>query len=572
MNRRDFVKKGMVLGTVTPMLPLTFSLSTRGDSDPTEKPSWLVEMIHRNDQVVKSIRKRRVNDQQDPLFGAVLDGVDMATPHAVTGFIKTGICSLASPESEWYGHETLLEELIGSAAFLLKLQHEDGTIDLVITNFHSTPDTGFLVKYLCPVYGLLQNSGIKGKEPLLEHLHKFLQKAGEALLVGGIHTPNHRWVVCAALAGLHMLWPKQEYVDRANDWLAEGIDMDEDGQYEEKSSYIYSSLSDRVLIHTARGFNKPELLDYVRKNLEMTLFYLHPNGEVVTEASGRQDQAIIGTLENYYYPYRYLAIKDKNERFASACRLIESTAMAKTTGFLQYFLEDLFLWEKLPEPGLLPIDYFKDFRNSGLVRIRRGDYDASILPKNAAFFTFHKMNTVLQGVRLASAFFGKGQFVADTYEVIEGKTIMESHLEGPYYQPFPRDEITGDGVWEKMPKTERKQSEIQKLHSKIIVTEIPQGFELDISMEGTDHVPLVIELIFRPGGTFGGLVAHEELDQVFFLKEGMGKYQFKGESIVFGPAQYAHKWVDIRGALPRMEAPTVYLTAFTPFHTKIRIS
>lgn len=571
MNRRDFVKKGMVLGTVTPMLSLTFPLPTGGDLDSTEKPSWLVKMIHRNDQQVKDIRKRRVNDPVDPQMGAVLDGVDMATPHAVTGFIKSGICSLASPESKWYGDETLLQELIGSAVFLLKLQHDDGTIDLVITNFHSTPDTGFLVKYLCPVYGLLEKSGIKGKEPLLEHLQIFLQKAGEALLVGGIHTPNHRWVVCAAMAGLHMLWSKQEYLDRANAWLAEGIDLDEDGQYEEKSSYIYSSLSDRVLINTARGFNKPELLDYVRKNLEMTLYYLHPNGEVVTEASGRQDQAIIGTLENYYYPYRYLAIKDENERFAAACRLIESTAMAKTTGFIQYFLEDTLLWEKLPEPGLLPIDYFKDFRNSGLVRIRRGDYDASILPKNPAFFTFHKKNTVLQGVRLASAFFGKGQFVADSYEVIDGKIIMESHLEGPYYQPFAKDEISGDGVWEKMPKTERNQSEIQQLHSKIIVSEIPQGFELEISVEGTDHVPLVIEMIFRPGGTFGGLVAHDSADQVFFLKEGMGSYQTKGESIEFGPAQYAHKWVDIRGALPRMEAPTVFLTAFTPFHKKIRI-
>lgn len=562
----------MVLGAVTPMVPFAFSFPNREPIDPTKKPAWLVEMIYRNDQQVKNILERRVNDQTDPQYGAVLDGVEMPTAHAVTAFIKTGICSLASPESEWYGHSTLLKDLIGSAAFLLKLQHGDGTIDLMITNFHSTPDTGFLVKYLCPVYGLLQKSRIEGKEALLEILQKFLQKAGDALVVGGIHTPNHRWVVCAALAGLHMLWPMQKYLDRANKWLAEGIDMDEDGQYEEKSSYIYSSLSDRVLITTARGFNKPELLDYVRKNLEMTLYYLHPNGEVVTEASGRQDQALIGTLENYYYPYRYLAIKDQNERFAAACRLIESTAMEKTTGFLQYFLEDPFLWEKLPDPGLLPINYFKDFRNSGLVRIRRGDYDASILPKNPAFFTFHKKNTVLQAIRLASAFFGKGQFVADTYEVKEGKITMEMHLEGPYYQPFPADEITGDGVWENLPKTERKQSEIQQLQSTITVAEIPQGFELDIRIEGTDHVPLAIELIFRPGGTFDGLVAHETLDQVYFLKEGMGKYRAQGESIEFGPAQYAHKWVDIRGGLPRMDAPTVYLTAFTPFHTKLRIS
>src|SRR5690554_2791157 len=154
-----------------------------------------------------------------------------------------------------------------------------------------------------------------------------------------------------------MLWPKPEYVERAETWLSEGIDLDEDGQYQEKSSYIYSSLSDRVLITIARGFNKPELLDYVRKNLEMTFYYIHPNGEIVTEASGRQDNSIIGYLENYYYPYRYLAIKDQNQSFAAACRLIETTASHRIAGFLPYFLEDSNLWQELPKPTPLPVNY-----------------------------------------------------------------------------------------------------------------------------------------------------------------------------------------------------------------------
>src|SRR5690606_20506159 len=116
-----------------------------------------------------------------------------------------------------------------------------------------------------------------------------LVRAGEALSTRGIHTPNHRWVVCAALAQLYTLWQHPSYLKRIDEWLFEKIDMDPDGQYNEKSTFIYSSLSNRVLILIAKGANKPELLDYVRRNLDMTQYYVHPNGEVVTDASGRQD-------------------------------------------------------------------------------------------------------------------------------------------------------------------------------------------------------------------------------------------------------------------------------------------
>src|SRR5690606_28518269 len=383
MNRSDFVRNGVVLSTILTIFPFLPSLNEQFiASSAAEKPDWVIDMIRRNELSVENAYTRRINDKDSPKYGAVLDGVEIATPHSSLGFIKSGICCLASSESKYHNDQKLLSDLVDTAKFLLTLQHEDGTIDLVTTNFHSTPDTGFLVKYLCPAVAVFRNSKVKNKEPLMALMKEFLENAGRALVVGGIHTPNHRWVVSGALASLHMLWPKPEYLQRAETWLSEGIDLDEEGQYQEKSSYIYSSLSDRVLITIARGFNKPEILEYVRKNLEMTFYYLHPNGEIVTEASGRQDNSIIGTLENYYYPYRYLALKDNNPQFAAACRLIEETAATKTAGFIQYFLEDPTLWKDLPKGGELPTNYFKHFANSKLIRIRRGDYDASILPQN----------------------------------------------------------------------------------------------------------------------------------------------------------------------------------------------
>lgn len=574
MNRRKFIKKNSQVALLAPFVPNLFldnKISLK-DINQSEKPDWLIKVIKQNDINLSNILQRFVGNRNSSKYGGVLDAYGMATAHSATSLIKTGLNALVSEESEFYGDKELVSSLAACCEFLLSVQHEDGTVDLVSTNFHSTPDIGFIVKWLAPGYRLLAESTVPNKAAILTPLRQFLDRAGECLKIGGIHTPNHRWVVCSALAELHKINPDPGYLRRAEEWLAEKIDMDPDGQYNERSSYIYSSLSNRVLISTARGFDKPELLDYVRKNLEMTFFYLHPNGEIVTEASGRQDNSIIGTLENYYYPYRYLAIKDNNSQFAAACRLIEETAFAKITGFLHYFLEDPSLWQTLPGSSPLPVDYAKVFSHSGLTRIRRGDYDGSILLNTASFFTFHKKKAVIQGIRFASAFFGKGQFSSATMEQRDGKYILSSSLEGPYYQPLPVEHLPDDGDWEKMPRTLRPQSEVQKYTATVSIAEIAGGFELEIDIKGTDHVPLALELIFRPGGSFSGVEDHPDMKEVYYLKEGSGSYTVDGESIHFGPGIHTHKWVEIRGSLPRVNAPTVFLTGVTPFHHKLRIT
>ncbi|WP_162415297.1 hypothetical protein [Cyclobacterium roseum] len=572
MKRRTFIRKNGQVALLAPLVPAALpSLFTAGNQ-PDEKPEWLQKMIVNNDASLERVQQRYVSDPDSPHYGDVLDGYGMPSPHAATSFLKTGICALISPESAYHADAGLVERLSHAAEFLFGLQHEDGTIDLLSTNFHSTPDTGFIVKWLAPVWRLLENSSVPEKSTITVPLKQFLLQAGEALKVGGIHTPNHRWVVCSALAELYKIEQDPAYLARAERWLSEGIDMDADGQYEEKSSYIYSSLSNRVLISTARGFDKPELYAYVRRNLDMNFYYLHPNGEIVTEASGRQDNSIIGTLEKYYYPYRYMALKDGNGQYAAACRLIEATAFEKTTGFLYYFLEDKDLWKELPEPKPLPISYARVFRHSNLARIRRGNYDASILMGSPVFFTFHKSSLALQGIRFASAFFGKGQFVSESLEEENSSYILSSYLRGPYYQPFPKDKIPGDGDWSKMPRSERPQSEVQELYSRVTIREVEQGFSLEISIEGTERVPVALELIFRPGGTFVGTVPHEELEDTYYLKEGVGKYSHAGSAIHFGPGQHQHRWVQLRGALPKQDAPTVFLTGFTPFHQTLQIT
>jgi len=540
------------------------------------KPEWLLTLIKTNDERVEPLRALRITDASLPAYGGLADGYGMANVHSPTGFVRTAVCALVSPESKYYRSKSLAEEVELAIQYLLRAQHEDGTIDLLSTNFHSTPDLGFIVKWLAPEYTLMQRADAEFFKPQLASLKTFLLRAGEALIVGGVHTPNHRWVVSAALTKLHELWPDPRYVARAEAWLAEQIDLDDDGQYTEHSTYIYSPLTNRTLITVAQGLQKPEIYDYVRRNLDMTRYYLHPNGEVVTEASGRQDKAAIGTMEGYYYPYRYLALLDKNQDFAAMCRLIEETALSKVASELNYFLEDPSLWAELPASNPLPTEYVKAFPYSGLVRIRRKAWDATLISSNPVWLTFHKGNAVLQGVRFAASFFGKGQFEGGDLVKNGESWTMRHALEAPYYQPFSQDKIpTGSGGnWEKLTREEREQSEIQRLVSTVNIRETAAGIEADIEITGTEGVPVTVELIFREGGNFGGVEPLDALEKAAYslAASQQGTYTYKGNTITFGPGRFEHRNLHLRGALPRLESPTVYLTGFTPFRHTLRLS
>jgi hypothetical protein len=568
MTRRTFIYAGT---TALTLLPAFTPFARQAHGDPSSKPAWLLTLITLNDEQLSKLRATQLVDSGQASYGGLKDGDDIPNPQSTADFVRRSACALSCPESRFYQSTDLLGATALAIRFLLAVQHTDGTIDLPATNFHSTPDTGFIVKRLTTAYRLLSQSTTPGQEPVLADLKTFLQRAGEALIVGGIHTPNHRWVVSAALTTLHNLWPNPRYVARIDQWLAEKIDMDQDGQYNERSTLIYSPLTNRLLITIARGLNRPYLFDYVRRNLALVPYYVHPNGEVVTEASGRQDKATIGRLEGYYYAYRYMALQDQNGELAAMCRLIEQTALPSAVYYLDYLLVDPSLWNELPASKPLPTNYVKAYPASGLVRIRRGAWDSTLLSANPVWLTFHKGAAVLQGVRLAASFFGKGQFQTEKIEQQGDTWVLTQSLDGPYYQPYPTDALPGDGDWEKMPRSNRKQSEIQYLRTQVTIRETPNGIEAQIQLTGTEGVPVALELIFRPGGTFAGVSKHPNRPNAYLLSES-GSYTVQEQTITFGPGKLLHKNVQLRGSLPATDAPTVYLTGFTPFDHTIRFS
>ncbi|MFN3490202.1 MAG: hypothetical protein ACK4YV_13770, partial [Emticicia sp.] len=135
-----------------------------------------------------------------------------------------------------------------------------------------------------------------------------------------------------------------------------------------------------------------------------------------------------------------------------------------------------------------------------------------------------------------------------------------------------KNKISPDGDLDKMPRTLRKQSEVQKLETTVKIKEANNGLEIEINMSGTEGVPVSLELIFRAGGLFSGVTKLPTKENAYLFSGEKGSYSVGSDSINFSSGLVEHKNIQLRGALPAMDAPTVYLTGFTPFRHIIKLS
>jgi hypothetical protein len=567
--RRTFIKQTALTATALSISPaVAFPNGMASEAD-----RIIRKLTELNDLKIEALLSRQLDNPGDRWDGGVLNTFEIPNAHSTSAFLEVLGTSYASPFSKYHLSESLEKPMERAIGCLLHVQYEDGTIDLHTTNFHSTPDTAFIVNYLSPVYVILNRLERPELESLLEKMSRFFYNSGKCFLVGGIHTPNHRWVVCSALARLNAFFPSQKYVDRIDVWLSEGIDMDPDGQYTEKSVSIYSPTCDNMFLTMGRLLNRPELFDVVRKNLDMTLYYIQPGGEVLTDASGRQDAARTGYVNRYYYAYRYFAIKDRNPVYSAVCELIERQMPERITDLLPELLEDPVFEEDLISPTKIPDNYFKRFEYSGVFRIRRGKTDISIIEKNPTFLAFMKGKAVMQSMRLAAAFFGsKGQFISEETACVGSTVVLSSLTKHGYFQPFPEEHRPDDGSWDKMPRGMRELSEPQTMEVKVTISESGGKVNIELQIDGTEHIPVSCEMSFRPGGELSGVTEDKHMEDSYFLESGMGVYKHGEDMIKFGPGTAGHKWAQMRGMLDKQDGNSVYITGYTPFKHVLEIS
>ncbi len=572
VSRRAFLRHGAAFTTLCTIGPRTFAAR---DSTTDE---LVRELVRANDRRIPALLAQQERSSGHRWLGGLINEYGLPTAQGTSGFIVALTCAAVAPDGKYHHAAELVEPLRLAVRYLIAAQYADGTVDLNTTNFHSPPDTAFILENMGPAYALWRASGVPALLEVAAELQKFIVRGADGLVTGGIHTPNHRWVVCAALAWAHSLFPNPKYVARVDQWLAETIDLDPDGQYTEKSTTVYSPVVDRALITVARLLHRSDLYAPVRKNLEMTLYYVHPDNEVVTEASRRQDRYQRGSMARYYFSYRHLALLDGNGRFAAMTREIERTARAQIGDLLVFLAEPDFA-RALPPDAPLPTDYAKVFAYSDLVRIRRGRASGTILAGNTTLFSFRKGAAALEAVRLASAFFGKGQFSGEALAGRDGRTVLRQALEGPYFQPLSPSQISGGEHVKMAPtgtlaagsKAFRTRSNVQNLTAVVTITEQAGRFRLEFAVEGTAEVPVAIELAFRHGGKLEGVEPVKHMPDAFLLRAGLGRYVLGDDTIEFGPGHVEHTYTQLRGALPKWDGQSVYLTGLTPFRTVVTI-
>lgn len=547
---------GKVTGPINPtrrQAIATLALAVTARSEP---PAVDPSILERCEQAVETYMKRQITNPLDRRCGTFADDNGLFWDTTAAGIIDMLSSAFLYPASKFHKNNSVFERIRLAAEYLQRAQSPEGFVTLPISNFNSPPDTAFVTQ---PVASAAHNARQFGVTEIARMLEPFLKKAALGLTRGGIHTPNHRWVVSAALAQLNELYPDPALVRRVDQWLAEGIDIDSDGQYTERSTLVYNPIVDRSLIIIAAKLRRPELLDPVRRNLDSMLYLLHPNYEVVTEISTRQDLNQRGTMAPYWFALAYLAARDGNGRYATLAR-----HFASGTASLSALLEYPELSRVGPAPTALPDDYEKRFPLIGVTRVRRGLTSATLLDHNSRFFSLRRGDAVLSAVRFASAFFGKGQFVPDNFAKRGASYVLTQSLAAPYWQPLDPPRRVAVGEWSKT-RPLRRETEVCRMEQSATITETRGGFRVRIQAAGTHDVPVTIELTFREGGRFEGCKESSA------LPSGFGVYRLGANGIRFGPGMAAHRYYQVRGAEPKLAGPSVYVTGFTPFDHTIEI-
>ena len=518
--------------------------------------------------------------------------------------LTDAVCLYFCKESKYYKDEKLFEAIKRGLSFIERWQRDDGSLDYPSCNFYSAPDTSFCFRRLYGAWNILGKHAETEEEKELQNRYLVLMlRCIPILLYGGFHTPNHRWAVMSVLFTLANVvekhgdlalevprYPKEYFTEdqipktaeeltaklkaRANQYLAEGIDGDEDGEYAERSTGNYNGVVDKSLISAYEATGNEEFLGYVERNLDMMLYYIDGDDTIFTQNSTRQDHGTKLYPDKYFYLYTYMAAKTGNPLFDAAAHKsikdnMDRAELAPDCMYI-FMMYDWLLDYEFKGYGYLP-EYRRFFRGSQVLRVKKENYVYSVLNNKAAFL-FLKFGTLPIGLRIGESYCDIRNFIPKSIEVKDNGCVLKAEAGGWYYQPFKEDQGTSD--WWAMDHTRRDKVYTSTVAITVTISELENGLECNVKAEGMSGLPLRVELDVPAGVILENdtMCLTAGKGESMILRGGDLNLHDDAKKIVIGPGYGTHAFKGHYSGEERNEAGySIFLNDYTPYDRTFRI-
>jgi hypothetical protein len=520
---------------------------------------------------------QRIDSAHPERGGIVNPQADMADPKMTELFILcAGYADLTGGELA----PAVQDHVLQAADFLLHAQRPSGLLDLLSVNYDSSPDTGFTVQALCALIeaARLHKANTPWWEQLLGRVERFLRRAVPGMLTGGFHTPNHRWVMASALAQACALFPDMSVAATVDAYLAEGFDIDDEGEFIERSAAIYDAVCDRSLLFLAECWDAAGALDAVQRNLRFNLDLLHGDGTIDTGLSRRQDYGArpvpAGLIDSYLRSHHH----QPNPAFVNAAWALWEQFPAHDPA-LPWLCYAVLKYGEPPTVNTdLPDNFSRHYPHNGIWRIRRGRLSASVYQQTTRLLTLVSGCAELCSVRISQTYFGQyiGRFAGDAMHVDGDTCVLRSEgrsnprrpgYELPLGRPVPHDR------WDEALK-DRSIRRLPPALSTLAVRALPDGLELRYTtLDGLERVAAQIAFDFPAGGIWETADCRMQpaAGQVIFLKHGAGEMRYGNDAIRIVSGAYAHGMWAMRDAETAPDCVRVLLTFLTPVDAVIKL-
>lgn len=538
----------------------------------------LTEMVAALDADIDRLLASQVKDRQSPVYGGFLLPGDHVEPR-MSGFgLSRMVMGYVCQESRHHLSTQVKEGLEATLAYMDAHQRPDGCFDLSSCNFASPPDTAFMLNAMLNGWWLLEKRARQETKWLREPMYRLIDTCASGIAAGGFHTPNHRWAIASCLLHVAKITGRTSLAGRARQYLAEGLDINADGEFAERSAGNYNQVNDDQMIRLYLATEDPAFLDAAKANLEMMYCYIDPDSSVFTNNSTRQDYGRKVYLESYFDLFLLVGYFTKDAKLGAMAEWIYRASRAK--GRMPGGVEWLLLYPEMDgfgaeEPFPLPfLKYNRYFKDSRIARVRDGDISLTVMEDRANFLYIQYKTFTLYLVIYANIC-DQRNFVAQQIEAIPGGYRLRSHAAGWYYLPYLEKPLTSDW-WAMDNNATRERVQGLPLDTAVEAVLRPDGVDVRVVTEGIDRLPFRLEIgvpansalradQFYLSGKAGECVTLRS-GSVDVIGEG-------GEIVTISPAFAAHNVLArMGGAYPQsQEHFTLYMTDYTPVDRTLHI-